>query len=285
MSDRENPPRLDRFVWRYLQAIETGDLETVATLWAAAAEDPELEEVLHGINEALAATEEQPRDQPKIPRKPPGRKKRESFAGGSRLSREDRLMTPESEWPTEHHRRVLLGFAFRLCLDKRLRRRFDESDLVQDAVVKAIEKRDTFRGNQGNEAELLAWLHAILLNTFRDRVERELADKRDAGLERSIQDRMQQSSARLEALLEASQSSPSERLQKEERDLCLANALQKLPKDQREAVVLHYLLQMPVDEVAEQMQRTKKAVAGLIYRGMKDLEEDSSLRQFRPGSE
>ena len=55
MSERENQLRLDLFALHYLEAIESGDLDGVAALWAEAAEDPELEHVLHELNDVLAA--------------------------------------------------------------------------------------------------------------------------------------------------------------------------------------------------------------------------------------
>ncbi len=48
--------RLDRMAVRYLEARDRGDLETIADLWSAAATDPELERLLHELNDELAAT-------------------------------------------------------------------------------------------------------------------------------------------------------------------------------------------------------------------------------------
>jgi hypothetical protein len=55
MNDRQNQLRLDLLVNRYLDAVETGDLETVSRLWAESENDTELQDALHAINEALAA--------------------------------------------------------------------------------------------------------------------------------------------------------------------------------------------------------------------------------------
>jgi RNA polymerase sigma-70 factor (ECF subfamily) len=51
----------------------------------------------------------------------------------------------------------------------------------------------------------------------------------------------------------------------------LAQALEKLPPDQRRAVELHHLRGQSLTEVAEQMERSKDAVIGLLFRGMKKL--------------
>jgi hypothetical protein len=45
--------RLDLMAVRYLEASEHGNLDTIAEIWAAAAADPELELLLHGLNEEL----------------------------------------------------------------------------------------------------------------------------------------------------------------------------------------------------------------------------------------
>jgi RNA polymerase sigma-70 factor (ECF subfamily) len=194
-------------------------------------------------------------------------------------------MHREPNWLQERHRRVLHTLAFRLCLDKRLRRRFDESDLVHEALLKALEKYQQFKGNPENDAELLGWLHKILLNTFRDLVDYHFGQKRDPRMEEVIQGRMQESSARLEGILEASQSSPSERLEREERDLALANALGQLPKDQREVIVLRHLLGMPVQEIVEQLGSSKSAVGRLLTKGLLALGGTEALRKLMPGCE
>ncbi len=48
----------------------------------------------------------------------------------------------------------------------------------------------------------------------------------------------------------------------------IAAALEKLPADQRIAVVRHHLQGMPLAAIAEELERSKEAVAGLLYRGI-----------------
>ncbi len=54
MNEREREARLDLFAFRYLEAIQAGDLDAVDMLWAEADEDPELETLLHEVNDVLA---------------------------------------------------------------------------------------------------------------------------------------------------------------------------------------------------------------------------------------
>lgn len=53
MNQDQDQIRLDLMAVRYLEATERGDLDTIADLWAAAAVNPELELLLHELNEEL----------------------------------------------------------------------------------------------------------------------------------------------------------------------------------------------------------------------------------------
>jgi RNA polymerase sigma-70 factor (ECF subfamily) len=164
--------------------------------------------------------------------------------------------------------RLLAG----IQLDPRLRGKLDPSDVVQETLVRAHEKADQFRGS--SEAERTAWLRQILANQLAAAVRRYLdAGKRDAGRERSVHAAVEDSSARLEALLAADQSSPSERVVRHEELGRLAAALGALPEDQRRAVELHHLHGLPVEEVARELERSDSAVGGLLRRGLKRLRE------------
>jgi hypothetical protein len=58
MTDRENQHRLDGLALRYLAAIETEDFDTIGALWEQAADDPDLDAMLHGLNAELASEQE-----------------------------------------------------------------------------------------------------------------------------------------------------------------------------------------------------------------------------------
>ncbi len=58
MMERENQLRLDELALRYLAAIDGDHFETIEALWAQAADDPDLEEMLHGLNAELAAEQD-----------------------------------------------------------------------------------------------------------------------------------------------------------------------------------------------------------------------------------
>ena len=172
--------------------------------------------------------------------------------------------------PLEDYRDYLRLLA-RLQLDPRLRAKLDASDVVQQAILQAHEGRAQFRGS--TEAEWLAWLRAILANVLAAAARRFGTEARAVGRERSLEAELERSSSRLECLLAADQTSPSQRAVRGEELLRLASALEKLPEDQRRVVELRYLKGLPVADVARQMGRTRPAAVGLLYRGLKRLRE------------
>jgi RNA polymerase sigma-70 factor (ECF subfamily) len=174
-------------------------------------------------------------------------------------------------WQPEKYRDALKLMAHRLCLDRRLKRRFDSSELVQESMVKTLQKIDQFQGKE--EPQFLKWLHTILVNTARDQLDRDRAAKRNLDLEVPLEGAAAESSACLEKWLAADQSTPEERAQRRERLLAVLEAVKQLPAEQQEAVLSYYLEGQPHGVIAERMGRSPKAVAMLIYRGLTVLRE------------
>ncbi len=165
--------------------------------------------------------------------------------------------------------RHYLELLARLHLPPRLRGKVGPSDIVQETLLKAVENLDQYRGQ--SEAELAGWLRRILTNSLADVVRALEGAKRDIARERSLEASLAQSSARLEALLQARPASPSDQVLRHEQLLRLATALAELPEDQRQALEMHYLQGCTVATVAEHMQRTERSVAGLVRRGLQRL--------------
>ena len=163
--------------------------------------------------------------------------------------------------------RGYLELLARSWLDPRLRGKLDPSDLVQQTLTRAVSAHDRFRGGDG---QLAAWLRSILGNVLIDAARKYGGDRH----ERSLQAALEESSARLEAFLVADQTSPSERAERNERLLRLADALARLPDDQRRAVELRHLQGLALAEIAVEMDRSVDSVVGLIHRGLRALRKD-----------
>ncbi len=180
-------------------------------------------------------------------------------------------MAEDRHWQPERYRPLLYLQVRLLQLDPQFRRRFDSSDLVQEALLKAHQHAGQFRGT--TEAERVGWLQGILRNVVTDKVREATADKRDLRLEQSLQAAVAQSSHRIEQFLAAQAPSPGEQAERRELLLRLAAAIDRLPADQREVVVRRDLGGEPVADIARQIDRTEKAVAGLLLRGRRKLRE------------
>ena len=168
--------------------------------------------------------------------------------------------------------RPYLRLLARMQLDPRLQHKQDASDLVQETYVAAWKARDQFRG-QG-AAELAAWLRQILARRLAHFLRDARRARRDVRRERPLAAALEESSARLGAWLAAGREPPDKVAEFNEQWLRAAAALERLPEDQREAVELKLLHRWTVQAIAEHVERTPAAVAGLLKRGLKRLRED-----------
>ena len=179
------------------------------------------------------------------------------------------MATPESSG-LDRFRSYLLVLA-RAGLDPRVRPKIDPSDVVQQTLLEAYAAVDQFRGE--TTSELAAWLRQIMARNLANLGRDFTRAKRDVRREAKAPDNPDESNARLEALLAAGGSSPSRLMDRAEQLLRLATALQHLPQAQREAVELRYLNGLPLADIAQQLDRTAPAVAGLLHRGLARLRE------------
>jgi RNA polymerase sigma-70 factor (ECF subfamily) len=178
---------------------------------------------------------------------------------------------------TDKHDKTLYRFRQYLTLVARLQAagrnagKLDLSGVVQQSLLEAhlaIEQLSPL-----GEERQTAWLRQTFANNLRDEIRRLSAKKRDIRIEQSLDASIDQSIGRLGALLPAGDSSPSLKAQKNEQLLRLAEALNQLPETQRQAVELHHLLGLTLGEVADRLESSKPAVAGLLHRGLKKLRE------------
>jgi RNA polymerase sigma-70 factor, ECF subfamily len=167
----------------------------------------------------------------------------------------------------EDYRAYLTVLAKRY-LDNRLRGRLDEADVVQVTFMEAQRDLQSFRGH--HIEELLGWLRHILRNNISSAHQRHIYTlKRSAG--REVSNSPTDSRPALTDLAPSETTSPSQRLMRDEAAVFLANCLEELPDSQQEALRLRYVEGLSLKQIAESMNKTEMAAAGLLKRGLQAL--------------
>jgi RNA polymerase sigma-70 factor (ECF subfamily) len=150
--------------------------------------------------------------------------------------------------------RPYLYLLARSHISTRFQSRLDASDLVQQTLLDAHQKRDQFRGQ--SEGECGAWLKHILANNLADAVRGLARAKRDIHRERSLDEQVGDSFARVDGWLAAAQASPGQQAVRSEELVRMAAALSELPKLQREAIVLHHVQGLALADVGRELNKS-----------------------------
>ncbi|MCA9200818.1 MAG: sigma-70 family RNA polymerase sigma factor [Planctomycetales bacterium] len=170
-----------------------------------------------------------------------------------------------------------------LNLERQFQGKFSASDVVQATCIRVQNGIRDFAGS--NERELMAWLRKILASQIASEIRRYTTQARDIQLERRLATQVDQSSAMLGGfvageVVAAEQETPSQTASRRERAVILANALQALPDEYRQVIVLRHLQGMSFTDVAKQMQRSLDSVKSTwrraIARLKQELDEGSS---------
>ena len=163
--------------------------------------------------------------------------------------------------------RPYLTLLSRAQIDPALQGKIDLSGVVQQTLLEAHLARQ--RIADWDEAQQAAWLRRLLAHNLTDEIRKLRTEARDVSREQALD----ASSARLAAFLAADQLSPSEQARQKETAVLLADALERLPPDTREALVLQHWHGWTIARIAERLNRTPGAVAGLIHRGLQQLKK------------
>jgi RNA polymerase sigma-70 factor (subfamily 1) len=154
----------------------------------------------------------------------------------------------------------------RIEKSKSLGARFDAEDIVQDAMLKAVQGWPGFRGE--DEIVVKSWLLTIVKNSVKKAVRGHSTAKRDYVSEISFTQILDDSSGRIEDWARSQETTPGTRAVKNERKAALIEVLASLPDTQREATILHHIEGLTLDQTAEQMKVSKGSVVGYLYRAM-----------------
>ncbi len=166
--------------------------------------------------------------------------------------------------------RNYVGLLVRLQIGRRLRTKVDIEDLLQEIWLEIHRKIGLFRG--ASEREFLSWARRLIGSILANQVRHYIGTKsRDLRLERALADELDQSSRALNENLIAAHSSPSQQAVRREQAVLLADALQDLPEDYREVIILRQLEGLSFPDVARRMGRTEDSVKNVWLRALARL--------------
>jgi RNA polymerase sigma-70 factor (ECF subfamily) len=131
----------------------------------------------------------------------------------------------------------------------------DAEDVVQDAYLRAFTYFDRFRGG-----DIRPWLLAIVRNTCHTWIRRNRVDRQEITLDMDLYDKPQESD------------SPELALIKEVDHELLMNALEKLPAEFRELIVLREFEELSYKQIADVVKVPIGTVMSRLSRARKRLE-------------
>lgn len=140
----------------------------------------------------------------------------------------------------------------------------DANDLAQETFVRVFQHRSTFK----TEAKFTTWLYTIAGNLARNH-HRWRSRHPNVSLDAVNEDTGQS----LGDVLPAADASPSEAAVKEERSNAVRAAVEALPEDMREAIILCEWQDLAVADAAAVLNTTPKAVESRLYRARNLLRE------------
>ena len=149
----------------------------------------------------------------------------------------------------ERHHRGLYGFFYRLTTDG------DASeDLVQNVFLRIMKYRHTYHG----DGKFSTWMYHMARNLFADHYKKQ----KRMGYKEDVE--------KTDYYFKDEVNAESSRIQQEEIDL-LQKALDQLPLDKKEILVLSKFQEMRYREIADLLDLTESAVKVRIFRALKDL--------------
>ncbi len=140
----------------------------------------------------------------------------------------------------------------------------DAADALQDAMVSAFRRADSFRG----DSAVSTWLHRIVVNACLDRMRR--AKVRAA---QPLPDDLEESAARGQLLAAPTTDSPESQAEQSDVRRRLLHALDQLSAEQKAALVLVDIQGMSIDKAADVLECAPGTVKSRCSRGRHRLAE------------
>ena len=160
----------------------------------------------------------------------------------------------------ERHAGPVYQFLFRMLGDEE-----DANDLAQETFVRVYRHRDRFNGGK-----FTTWLYTIASNLARNEYRRR-------GRHPNVSLEAESEAGRtVGETLPAAGAGPGEQAETSERGAAVRRAVDGLPEDLREAVVLCEWEEMSVADAATVLNTTRKAVESRLYRARQKLREQLS---------
>jgi RNA polymerase sigma-70 factor, ECF subfamily len=145
------------------------------------------------------------------------------------------------------------------------------SDIAQETALRAFRSFSRFEGT--TEAEWRAWLRRIFAHYRNQALRTARRQKRDLRDTVSLNDVSEHAVATM-------QKRPSQAMAHEETWRQTLAHIHALPEEQRTAIWLCHLKELPVAQVALSMHKTEAAVAGLLRRGLQTLRQRAMPDSF-----
>jgi RNA polymerase sigma-70 factor (ECF subfamily) len=172
----------------------------------------------------------------------------------------------------QSHRPQLMAFIERQ-LGTALRRKVEPDDIFQEASAEAVRALPT---TELGDRDPFSWLCQIAERRIIDLHRRFFdAQKRDAGREVPLGSSggTESQPAGLINMLVASMTTPSQAFSRNAREAKLNEALLKLPDEQREALRMRYVENLPSKQIADKLGKTDAAVRVMLTRSLKKLQD------------
>ena len=136
----------------------------------------------------------------------------------------------------------------------------EAKDVCQETFIAAFKNLRKFRG----DAKFSSWLYRIALNACNTRLRRS-----DNGLTQSLSD--EREDGRTLEITDVTAEGEPERLQREHRAMLVRRALQALPAEMRQVIVMKEYEELTFAEIAEILQIPMSTVKSRLYTGLQQL--------------